>query len=163
MRSIIRLIVIFSFVHLNIAAQVYGEKPINNDYYDEIIKDVNTENSLSVNLANLKKGYSRYVVINDTIYTSDDAVVRAIGYDPQPIYWSITRWVVEGDSIKYSGSIRVNYKGYWRGIHKIKFTIRDGYVYWRKMFTLRVHGKFPCSMFDDRVTKYIYMHDIISR
>ena len=55
MRSRILLVAIFCLLYSNISAQEYHEIPINKDYYDSIIKHVNRENSLSANLAYLKK------------------------------------------------------------------------------------------------------------
>ncbi len=140
-------IVIFCFVCIKIAAQSV----------DEINRWINSNNSLSADLRELKKHCSSYLVIDDTIYTSSDYVLLGIHeYCFWPIYWKIGRYVIENDSIKYIGSIYFDYKDYHaRWINKFKFRIKDGYVYWRKRFSFskKIRGKFPCSMIDERGRK----------
>lgn len=156
MRSSILFDAIFCLLCSNISAQGHHERSINN----VIIKHVNRENSLSANLANLKNESSQYIVVNDTIYTSSDEVVLGLyDYTNWPRYWSIERWVVDCDSIKFIGSINVNYRGYYTRVNKFKFKVKDGYVCWRKRFTRKIRGKFPCSMIDKGGT--IYLSDII--
>ena len=163
MRSRILLVAIFCLLYSNISAQEYHEIPINKDYYDSIIKHVNRENSLSANLANLKKDCSHYIAVNDTIYTFSDVVILGLYcFSSWPIYWSVTRWAVDSDSVKLAGSILVNYTEYHTRINKFKFKIKGGNVYWRKRFTRKFRGKIPCSMIEDKVRKYINLQDIIS-
>ena len=156
MRSSIMLFVLLFLLFSHILAQENYKTPINN----VIIKHVNRENSLSANLANLKKESSQYIVVNDTIYTSSDEVIGGLyDYTFFPKYWSIERWLIDEDSIKIIGSVIVNYRGYHTRINKFKFKVKDGHVYWRKRFTRRIRGKFPCSMIDKGGT--IYLSDII--
>lgn len=160
MRSSIMLVSLFCLLHSNIYSQKHQETSVNNNYNNVITKHVNRENSLSANLANLKKESSQYLVVNDTIYTSSDEVILGLyDYTFWPKYWSIERWVIDCDSIKFIGSVNVNYRGYNARMNKFKFKIKDGYVYWRKRFTRKIRGKFPCSMIDKGGT--IYLSDII--
>ena len=129
--------------------------------YSDVSKHTNKENCLSANITKLKKGYSHYIVVNDTIYTSSDVVLLGIHEYTSHIkvFWSIKRWVIDADSIKCVGYIKINYGKYYTRINKFKFKIKDGYIYWRKRFTRRIRGKFPCSMIDKGGT--IYLSDII--
>lgn len=163
MRNSILLAAIIWFAYSNITAQEHHETPIKKDYYDAIIKLVNRENSLSANLVNLKKECSHYIAVNDTIYTFSDVVILGLySFTSWPIYWSVTRWAVDSDSVKLAGSILVNYTEYHTRINKFKFKIKGGIVYWRKRFTRKIRGKIPCSMIEDKVRKYINLQDIIS-
>ena len=166
MRNSILLAAIIWFAYSNITAQEHHETPIKKDYYDAIIKHVNRENSLSANLVNLKKECSHYIAVNDTIYTfSDEVILGLYSFTSWPIYWSFTRWLVEGDSIKHAGLILVNYTECYARINKFKFKIKDGHIYWRKKFSFfkSIQGKFPCCMIEDKVKKYIYLRDVMSQ
>ena len=161
MRNSILYIILLCCVCANIVAQEHGNTSINKNKYDDMSKHTNKENCLSANMAKLKKGYSHYIVVNDTIYTSSDVVLLGIHeyVSHFKVYWSISKWVIDSDSIKHVGNIKINYGKYYTRINKFKFKVNDGQVHWRKRFTRKICGKFPCSMIDKGGT--IYLSDII--
>ncbi len=142
------ILAIVSMLQTGIVAQGSPEKSLK-----EMAEEwANEEGSLSANLRRLKKASSQYLVVNETIYTTDDAVLDGLySFTRWPIYWSIQKWVIEGDSIKMIGKVMVdyNFRGYNSGINKFKIKVEDGYIVWRKRFTgRRVRGRFPSAMID---------------
>ena len=161
MRSSFFYIILLCYTHINVIAQEPSSMSTDKNNYSDVSKHTNKENCMSANITKLKKGYSHYIVVNDTIYTSSDVVLLGIHEYTSHIkvFWSIKRWVIDADSIKCVGYIKINYGKYYTRINKFKFKIKDGYIYWRKRFTRRIRGKFPCSMIDKGGT--IYLSDII--